>query len=79
MKSFKKNFTGLSILFVSVFILNACNNSTKSSGDDKNQVFQHRIIHVGYISYPPGFIVDPNTKEKSGIFNDILVEIAKKK
>jgi len=78
MKSFKTSFAGLLILFVSVFILNGCNNSNKNLGNDKNQVFQNRIIHVGYISYPPGFIVDPNTKEKSGIFNDILVEIAKR-
>lgn len=40
--------------------------------------FKNNSIDVGYISYPPGFIVDPNTKEKSGIFNDILVEIAKR-
>jgi ABC-type amino acid transport substrate-binding protein len=35
-------------------------------------------LRLGYISYAPGFIVNPNTKEKSGIFNDILIEIAKK-
>lgn len=41
-------------------------------------LFENNTIQVGFISYPPGFIVDPNTKEKSGIFNDLLVEIAKR-
>lgn len=42
----------------------------------QNNLFENNTIQVGFISYPPGFIVDPNTKEKSGIFNDLLVEIA---
>ena len=44
----------------------------------KTDFFPDNTINVGFISYPPGFIVDPNTKEKSGIFNDVIVEIAKR-
>lgn len=77
MKNLKTNFVGLLILLTSVFILDSCNNKP-TSNETKNEVFSGKIIKVGYISYPPGFIVNPNTKEKSGIFNDVLVEIAKR-
>ena len=52
----------------------------KASPPAKEQeaLFPDSTISVGFISYPPGFIVDPNTKEKSGIFNDILQEIARR-
>lgn len=79
MKSLKTNIAGLLMLAASVFILGSCNNSNNTNTTEtKNEVFANKTIKVGYISYPPGFIVDPNTKEKSGIFNDVLVEIAKR-
>lgn len=79
MKNLKTNIAGLLLLVASVFILGSCNNSnTTNTTETKNEVFANKTIKVGYISYPPGFIVDPNTKEKSGIFNDVLVEIAKR-
>lgn len=79
MKSLKTNIAVLLMLVASVFILGSCNNSnTTNTAETKNEVFVNKTIKVGYISYPPGFIVDPNTKEKSGIFNDVLVEIAKR-
>jgi polar amino acid transport system substrate-binding protein len=79
MKSLKTNITGFLMLVASVFILSSCNNSnTTNTTETKNELFANKTIKVGYISYPPGFIVDPNTKEKSGIFNDVLLEIAKR-
>ncbi len=79
MKSLKTNITGLLMLVASVFILSSCNNSnTTNTTETKNELFANKTIKVGYISYPPGFIVDPNTKEKSGIFDDVLLEIAKR-
>ena len=79
MKSLKTNIAVLLMLVASVFILGSCNNSnTTNTAETKNEVFANKTIKVGYISYPPGFIVNPNTKEKSGIFNDVLVEIAKR-
>lgn len=63
------------IVFFGLII--GCTNKEKLQ-DDSN-LFENNVINIGYISYPPGFIVDPNTKNKSGIFNDVLVEIAKRK
>lgn len=68
----------LFLLFIA--ILSSCHNSTNQKNTSKTTeaVFTNKVIKVGYISYPPGFIVNPNTKEKSGIFNDVLQEIAKR-
>lgn len=86
MNNLTQKFASLILLVLSVVSLAGC----FSSGTNTNQnsaaqihsttgaVFANNTIDVGYISYPPGFIVDPNTKQKSGIFNDILVEIAKR-
>jgi len=64
-------------LLLALLLLGGCKNWNKAKQGDGN-VFANNTITVGYISYPPGFIVNPNTKEKSGIFNDVLVEIAKR-
>jgi ABC-type amino acid transport substrate-binding protein len=71
----------LSIIAITLFSVVACNNSDKTTTKAKatfDKISETKKIRVGYISYPPGFIVNPNTKEKSGIFNDVLVEIAKR-
>jgi len=69
---FKKLLTILSISILA-FWLSGCgkNNTTQASENIKT-------ITAGYISYAPGFIVDPNTKELSGIFYEVLEEIAKR-
>ena len=76
MKIIKTTASSLFLLVASVILLTSCNNNNQTTA--QNQVFANKTIKVGYISYPPGFIVDPNTKEKSGIFNDVLVEIGKR-
>ncbi len=59
----------------------------KNSSDQNPQITQQTAydkivedgkIKVGYISYPPSFIKDPNTGEYSGIFHEVLLEIGKK-
>lgn len=77
---FKATLAGIVLLIASVFLLgsNCTNSNNGNQNGSKGEVFTNNSIKVGYISYPPGFIVDPNTKEKSGIFNDVLVEIAKR-
>lgn len=78
-----RKFASVFLLAVFALSLAGCFNSgsntnqTQTNGSS-SQVFANNTINVGYISYPPGFIVDPNTKQKSGIFNDILAEIAKR-
>lgn len=78
MKSLRLKLFALSLFILTAIIIVACNNPKSSNTSSQNELFPNNTIEVGYISYPPGFIVDPNTKEKSGIFNDILVEIAKR-
>jgi len=58
-------------------------NSTKQNLQTAKQTTYDKIIkngkiRVGYISYPPSFIKDPNTGKYSGIFYDVLQEIGKK-
>lgn len=77
MKRYTKWTFGL-MLFTGLFLV-GCKNTT----DTKNlsalgSILNDKTIEVGYINYPPGFIVDPNTGKYSGIFNDVLVEIAKR-
>ena len=68
------------IILFALFAIAGCNGCNNKNNDkaNNNSLFSNNTIQVGYISYPPGFIVDPNTKEKSGIFNEILQEIAKR-
>ncbi len=75
---FKKMF--LLIFLLSLIIQIGCGNqsNTNKSKTVYDNIVDSKKIKVGFISYPPGFIVNPNTKEKSGIFNDILIEIAKR-
>ncbi|MDI9338410.1 MAG: transporter substrate-binding domain-containing protein [Alphaproteobacteria bacterium] len=70
MKNFKQK-TYQFFLFFLVIVFLGCK-------DKANELFPNNTIDVGYISYPPAFIINPNTNEKSGIFYDILQEIAKR-
>ena len=71
-------FKSMCLLALMSLSLAGCWQRGKKNGETQTGVFTNNTINVGYISCPPGFIVDPNTKEKSGIFNDVLVEIAKR-
>ena len=76
-------------LILSLSLFSGCdqfNSSQKSSQNSETKVKKEsaydRIIRtgkirVGYVTVPPGCIVDPATGEKSGITVDILREIAK--
>lgn len=75
----KATLAGYVVVLVSMMLLASCTNRQPvDRGGATGEPFANKTIRVGYISYPPGFIVDPNTKEKSGIFNDVLAEIAKR-
>jgi polar amino acid transport system substrate-binding protein len=43
-----------------------------------DRVLQSKTLRVAYISYPPSFIKDPKTGEYSGIFYEVLQEMAKR-
>lgn len=52
--------------------------SVKSSTSSvRDQIVQTGKIRVGYINVTNGFNVDPKTKEKSGIFVEVIEEMAK--
>lgn len=73
----------LSIVFISLFLF-SCNNDVNKknylnkSNNTYDKILKAGGIKVGYISYPPSFIKDPNTGEFSGIFHEVLQEIGKK-
>ena len=74
-----KKLNQLTALVILSFLFIGCNYDSKpKESSSEYSLFPDNKLNVGYVSYPPGFIVDPNTKEKSGIFNDILIEISKR-
>lgn len=53
------------------------NNVYKAEPTVYEKVLATNTIRVGYISYPPSFIMDANSGELSGIFYDVIVEVSK--
>jgi ABC-type amino acid transport substrate-binding protein len=75
-----KNYKIFVLFVFSTATFFSCKDNSDKINDNKDlysKVQKSKEIRVGFISYPPGFIVDPNTDKKSGIFNDVLLEIAK--
>jgi ABC-type amino acid transport substrate-binding protein len=80
-----KNFLSFAlVLFSMIFLSAGCRNesqgtvaSTSGSQSAYNKVLASKTIRVGYISYPPSFIKDPNNGNLSGIMHDVLVEAGK--
>ena len=72
----------LSLLML--LLVTSCKDSSRDgSSVNQNQSDYYRIvregkIRVGYISYPPSFIHDPNTNQFSGIFHEVLQEIGRR-
>ncbi len=83
MKSLNRN---LKILLACIPFLLAlgCDNGEKPNhlGNESQKTTYDKVIEsgtmrVGYISYPPSFSIDPNTKKLSGIFHDVVIEAGK--
>lgn len=80
MMSFKNIQSGTlsAVLASTAFLFFSCDRtapqqSTSSSGYES--VLKAGKLRVAFVSYPPGCIVDPNTKEISGIFPEVLRRI----
>ena len=43
-----------------------------------DRVIASGTIRCGYVVWPPSFVIDPNTQEKSGVFYDLTNEAAKR-
>lgn len=82
-----KGFWGSSLVAAAVAALVATAVVWSIGGGSKNEqireegayerVIRTGTIRAGFVSYPPGSIVDPKSKEVSGIFPDLLREIGK--
>ena len=80
MKKYIK-FYVLFVLTLSLTSLSCFQEQKNSSGYEDiaySRIKENKPIRIAYISYPPSFIVDPNTKKFSGIFFDVINEIAKR-
>lgn len=63
-----------------ITILLSCKNSNNEINQTKGvyeAILSKGTIRVGYIPYPPAVIKDPNTKQLSGIFYDVLMQAGK--
>lgn len=65
-----------SAVFLFLFVLFGCNESKKQKSNSENETIPNQTITVGYIAYPPGFIINPNNNEMSGVFYDVLNKVA---
>ena len=68
-------FVIITTLFVSCQQPSGIDNSP--DGNLKEQIIRTGVIRAAYAIYPPASIKDPNTGELSGIFIDVLEEVAK--
>lgn len=65
-----------------LLILGCKGNQEKSQSEETKEaaydkILRAKTIRVGYITYPPSFIKNPNTGNLSGIMHDVLVEAGK--
>ncbi len=67
------------VLLGALIVLPGCQppRQVDSSTSAYKKVIDSGVIHAAYINYPPGCIVDPKTKEVTGIFPDALREMGK--
>jgi polar amino acid transport system substrate-binding protein len=66
-------------LILMLFTLVGCERSSSNTDSQAafSRVMNQGELRVGYISYPPSFIKDPNTGAYSGIFDNVLQRAAK--
>jgi len=76
-----KHHIFLVITLVFTIFLSGCLNQTGPSDQVKETTYERVLrtneIRVGYISYPPSLIKDPNSGKLSGIFYDVIESAAK--
>lgn len=67
------------VAIFSLFVLSACERVQNGASGDAvyDRVVENGSLRVGYIPYPPSFIVDPNTRRFSGISHDVLEAAAR--
>ncbi len=79
----KIKFPSIAFALIALMLLFgfSCNQKQSQNGETKkstyDKVLETKTIRVGYISYPPSFIKNPNNGNLSGIMHDVLVEAGK--
>lgn len=64
-------------MFACSIFVTSCNKPSSSTSDAAyDRTIGTGTLKVGYVTYPPSFITDPNTHQFSGISHDILVKAA---
>jgi len=53
-------------------------NGAGQQESNYERILREGTLRVGYISYPPSFIYDPNTRRFSGIYHEVLMEIGRR-
>ncbi len=74
-----KILKSLTIILILTLAFGSCKEKNETNEQAKSkydQILEKGEIEVGYISYPPSFIVNPDGS-KSGIFHDVMEEIGK--
>lgn len=63
-----------SLAILGLILIAACQRVQNSGGTDPafDRITSRGEIRVGYIAYPPSFIVNPNNRQFSGISHDVL-------
>src|SRR3954462_8899931 len=67
------------VLLAASIALATPSNATGVSGPKSSydRMIATKVLRVGYIHYPPGFVRDPNKPLFSGIMHDVLMEIGR--
>lgn len=68
------------VAILGIILLSSCQRTQSGAGADPtyDRVIEKGVIRVGYIAYPPSFIIDPNSRRFSGISHDVLEAAAQK-
>jgi polar amino acid transport system substrate-binding protein len=79
MRHHAKTFA-LFFLLALALLAGACGQASPGAPTQKNEsilnrVKRERVIHAGYIKYPPFVDVDPRTNQPSGYFIDVMDEV----
>ncbi len=65
------------LLFAYLSFAKPTNDLVEVKKHSQEQALAPEKIKIGYLTYPPSFMQDPNTGQFSGIFYDLITEIGK--
>jgi len=79
-KGTKTQLILIGAVLLTALMLGCCQKQEQSGTQHSTyqQVLVAKRITVGYISYPPSFIKDPNSGSYSGIFHEVLQKVGEK-